>query len=806
MMKLSPKALTSTLPVKVGSLLMSCVLLAASGCGVDGASPESEPPASEPPGGDEGEGALKPQGESCLQAQECQSALCVEGVCCDSACDGACDSCLAVNSGGRDGRCAPINAGTICRAEAGPCDLAEACDGVTASCPADVMRSDEVVCRAEAGGGCDVAETCSGDSPLCPDDGVKRDGEAGSPSCAGDLLCDGVSAACPERCERDEDCAGGLVCLLESCASQPSLSLSPQGAILSEGDATPVFFVVRSTSALSFDIDVDVEVEGSASLEDYSISTSRVTIPVGANSAGFNVSALPDQEIEPDETIIVTISTSTPGVVVGPEGSATITLRDDDEVVPPPPPPARDSLDWLSQDVVPGRPTQDPYCVPGARQEARINTPLGFIRTDAAGDEGGISVLVPTYNPERQRWEERVLTTFDFRPYAESQPGVDGIPNGADVFEGEGQYVSIVGTNDSGGVAGWASSWGDGCQYFDGWISYDRNNVPDFDPAERGSWASVRSPIQGVSNPTRDNCPGFFGSTFTRWTYVSDFVFAGQSACQGEMGPKVMDTIVSDHDGGDHHEVFYFTDEYGSKSRWERWECGIPYPDHDFITARCRYNESQSVMHMAYGINDDRRTIVNPNGDTCHMTDCRDFTSVEAVEGPGYKGAAWHYGAAIYFSGNILRNGDFHSGDEGWHSLGTTAQVRRAEDGNHFLHVSAPETGWHSVLGSSLDEFNRFFDADGEEAYRPKHLHWGARVRHAGGEGVARLALVEWGNPDGEIIDERLLALSPSWQWVEFHRLMGAATNGVDIRLRLDGMSGLEVDDVYIYISPDETR
>ena len=481
---------------------------------------------------------------------------------------------------------------------------------------------------------------------------------------------------------------------------------------------------------------------------------------------------------------------------------------DPPDVDPPddPEPPPRDSIDWLSQDFVPENPSADPYCFPRAREEARISTALGYVRTDAADDEGGISALAPAYNSERQRWESRVLTTFDFRPYAESQPGVDGIPNGADVFEAEGQYVSIVGTNDSGGVAGWASSWGDGCQFFDGWISYDRTNVPDFDAGRRESWASVGSPIEGVSNPTRDGCPGGFGSTVTRWTHVADFEFAAESTCEGDGGRKVMDTIVSDHDGGNHHEVFYFTDEYGSKSRWERWECGIPYPDHDFITDRCQYNDAQSVMHMAYGVDDDRRTIVNPSGETCYMTDCRDFTVVHPLEEPGYKAAAWHHGAVIYFSGNILRNGDFHRDDEEWDSVATTSETATDENGNHYLRISAAETGWHSILGSSIDDFNRLFDGDGAEAHLPKYLHWGARIRHAEGGGTARMAVVEWGNPGGEIIDERALAPDSTWQWVEFHRLLGPATNLLDVRFRLDGMSGLEVDDVYVYISNEPER
>ncbi len=44
-------------------------------------------------------------------------------------------------------------------------------------------------------------------------------------------------------------------------------------------------------------------------------------------------------------------------------------------------------------------------------------------------------------------------------------------------------------------------------------------------------------------------------------------------------------------------------------------------------------------------------------------------------------------------------------------------------DRNNYLRGSAAETGWHSVLDTSTDEFNRFFDADGEEAFLPRCVH-----------------------------------------------------------------------------------
>lgn len=98
-------------------------------------------------------------------------------------------------------------AGTVCRSAAGDCDQAEACNGSSPFCPSDGMKprnsacSDDgnacttdlcngnssacqhaagnagAVCRAAAGV-CDVQEVCTGTSTSCPANGNKPDGSA----------------------------------------------------------------------------------------------------------------------------------------------------------------------------------------------------------------------------------------------------------------------------------------------------------------------------------------------------------------------------------------------------------------------------------------------------------------------------------------------------------------------------------------------------------------------------------------------------------------------------------------------------
>src|SRR5439155_15402802 len=63
-------------------------------------------------------------------------------------------------------------AGTVCRAAAGFCDVAETCSGSSATCPADGLKAAGTVCRS-AVGACDVAETCTGTSAFCPANGLQ---------------------------------------------------------------------------------------------------------------------------------------------------------------------------------------------------------------------------------------------------------------------------------------------------------------------------------------------------------------------------------------------------------------------------------------------------------------------------------------------------------------------------------------------------------------------------------------------------------------------------------------------------------
>jgi hypothetical protein len=100
--------------------------------------------------------------------------------CTEDTCDGASADCRH-----------PIgNAGNTCRAEAGGCDQAETCTGLSGVCPADAFRVAGSDCR-PAAGECDVAEYCVGDTAECPTDVFVP---LGAPCNENDSSCDGVGS------------------------------------------------------------------------------------------------------------------------------------------------------------------------------------------------------------------------------------------------------------------------------------------------------------------------------------------------------------------------------------------------------------------------------------------------------------------------------------------------------------------------------------------------------------------------------------------------------------------------------------
>ncbi|MFN8662884.1 MAG: hypothetical protein U0075_13395 [Thermomicrobiales bacterium] len=174
-------------------------------------------------------------GESCGNGGQCASGFCVNDVCCDTTCDGACEAC---DLGGSAGTCTTVANGTACGGDniccAGSCQecctnaqcdnpAAPVCDGgtCTACTASSQCASSEVCCGGScvdgiccANSDCDDpgAPDCVGHACVCPSNGE-------IPCVGGEICCDAGSfdletddahcGACDVACDAGLTCCGG---------------------------------------------------------------------------------------------------------------------------------------------------------------------------------------------------------------------------------------------------------------------------------------------------------------------------------------------------------------------------------------------------------------------------------------------------------------------------------------------------------------------------------------------------------------------------------------------------------------------
>ena len=147
-------------------------------------------------------------GHACTADDECTSTHCSDGVCCDSACNQICLSCLAADkASGPDGTCAPVKAGTD-PADDCPDDGAASCqrDGLCDGTGACALYSTATVCAAPVcASGTLTTSTCNG-AGNC----VQANTSCGSYGCAD-------AASCAVSCTVDADCLGGFRCSGGTC-------------------------------------------------------------------------------------------------------------------------------------------------------------------------------------------------------------------------------------------------------------------------------------------------------------------------------------------------------------------------------------------------------------------------------------------------------------------------------------------------------------------------------------------------------------------------------------------------------------
>ncbi len=151
----------------------------------------------------------KANGSACAAGTECTSGFCADGVCCNSACTGQCESCSEVVG--------------LCTAVKGkPRGSRPACSGSTSDpicgnqCDGDTRTSCRYPSTSTA---CGTGSYCSGSNLVS----AKRCNGSGSCSLSGrttscsPYTCDPATLACKMSCATTADCASGLFCQGGAC-------------------------------------------------------------------------------------------------------------------------------------------------------------------------------------------------------------------------------------------------------------------------------------------------------------------------------------------------------------------------------------------------------------------------------------------------------------------------------------------------------------------------------------------------------------------------------------------------------------
>ena len=177
-------------------------------------------------------------GASCEESSDCESGECVDGVCCESECDGVCETCNA------EGRCVAADSDAACpevscgsgtngcldygaELEGGTCKSQGVCK-TKDDCPTTpkvvntvCTLGDSMVSYCDGEGEC--VSSCGGS---CPDSSVcclRRSSGVFTLQCVAETSCIGTMpsadpALTPIACDEHEDCQTGYLCSLKAAS------------------------------------------------------------------------------------------------------------------------------------------------------------------------------------------------------------------------------------------------------------------------------------------------------------------------------------------------------------------------------------------------------------------------------------------------------------------------------------------------------------------------------------------------------------------------------------------------------------
>jgi hypothetical protein len=171
----------------------------------------------------------KPNGTACAAATECNSAFCAQGVCCNSACTGTCQSCALT---GTVGTCSSVPAG-------GQDPLARCAVTAATTCGTDGTCNGSGACRVYASGTQCAPATCTGSTltaaRTCNGSGACQ---AATTSQCTPYAC-GTTGACRTTCTGNADCAAPNVCTGTTCGVPSNLKVQYLAADLGASSQMP---------------------------------------------------------------------------------------------------------------------------------------------------------------------------------------------------------------------------------------------------------------------------------------------------------------------------------------------------------------------------------------------------------------------------------------------------------------------------------------------------------------------------------------------------------------------------------------
>lgn len=163
------------------------------------------------------------QGQTCTASEQCESGFCVDGVCCESACQ---DRCFTCSSSKARGKCQLVAAGTpdprAQGAAPGSSPGAICLDQGATSCGSNGRCDGKGGCELYRNGTTCAPGRCELGGATAVSSSVCRAGKCEAPApqaCAPFRGCDGNR--CSTRCSDDKDCVDGMVCTAGSCGKRP---------------------------------------------------------------------------------------------------------------------------------------------------------------------------------------------------------------------------------------------------------------------------------------------------------------------------------------------------------------------------------------------------------------------------------------------------------------------------------------------------------------------------------------------------------------------------------------------------------